>query len=61
MKYNIKSLRASKEMTQQDLADKLGLTVKTVSDYETGKVHPKPVFRYALAYVFNVDADEIRV
>lgn len=48
-------------MTQQDLADTLGITVKTVGEYETGKKHPKPMFRYALAYIFKVDADEIRV
>lgn len=59
--YNIKSLRANKGMTQQDLADKLGVTVKTVNDYENGNKEPKPLFRYALAYLFGVDANEIRM
>lgn len=59
--YNIKSLRANKNMTQKDLADILGVSVKTINDYENGNVHPKSMFRYALAYVFKVDADDIRV
>lgn len=59
--YNIKSLRANAGMTQRDLADVLGLSVKTVQDYETGKSEAKPMLRYALAYVFKVDADDIRM
>lgn len=59
--YNIKSLRANAGMTQRDLADVLGLSVKTVQDYETGKSEAKPILRYALAYVFKVDADDIRM
>ena len=37
---NIKSLRTSKNMTQDELAEKLFVSRQTVSNYETGKSHP---------------------
>ena len=36
----ISSLRKQKDMTQKDLADKIGVTDKAVSRWETGKGFP---------------------
>lgn len=57
----IKGLRADNHLTQRDLAFKLGVSTKTVSDWETGKTDIKPMHVYALAYIFNVNADNIKV
>ena len=35
---NISYLRKKKNMTQQELADKIGITREQLSNYETGKV-----------------------
>lgn len=57
----VKGLRADNNLTQSDLAFKLGVNKKTVSDWETGKVPLKPIHVYALAYLFHINADEIKV
>lgn len=57
----IKGLRADHHLTQKDLAFKLGVSAKTVSEWEGGKVEIKPMHVYALAYIFNINADEIEV
>ena len=37
---NIKDLRISKNLTQDELAEKLFVTRQTVSNYETGRTRP---------------------
>ena len=37
---NIRDLRTRKDMTQDELAEKLFVTRQTVSNYETGKSRP---------------------
>ncbi len=39
---NIKHLRKQKKMTQKQLAEKSGLAVITIQQYEAGKYNPKP-------------------
>lgn len=36
----LKTLRKGRKLTQQELADKLGITRCTVSNYEVGRRHP---------------------
>lgn len=57
----IKGLRADNHLTQKDLAFKLGVNVKTISEWESGKVEMKPMHIYSLAYIFGINADEIKV
>lgn len=59
--YSIKAVRVNGGLTQEALAQKLGVSSKTVSDWENNKVPIKPLTIFALAYLFNVDADDIRV
>lgn len=58
---SVRSFRINEGYTQEALAQKLGVTSKTISDWENNKVPIKPLTIFALAYVFKVDADLIRI
>ncbi|MEK4181757.1 helix-turn-helix transcriptional regulator [Aeribacillus sp. FSL K6-1121] len=61
MELSLKALRVNAGMTQQDVADKLGVKRQTVAKWENGEVKPKELVIYALAYLYKVDIDNIRV
>ena len=48
-----------KEMTQQDLADKIGVTRQTVNAIELGKYSPSLEVAFRIADVFGVPLDEV--
>ena len=51
----IKTLRKERGMTQKDLAEALGLSLRTISNYETGGLRPRHYATYdALAALFHV-------
>lgn len=50
----IKKLRKEKDLTQQDLADALGITKSAVSMYERGRRRPNFEVADAMADFFNV-------
>ena len=51
----IKALRKEWGMTQKDLAEALGLSLRTISNYETGGLRPRHDATYdALATLFHV-------
>lgn len=58
---SIKALRVNRGLTQSALAQKLGVSTKSVSDWENNRVPIKPVTVYAIAYVLKTNADDIRV
>lgn len=58
-KDNIRALRKSKAMTQKELADALGVTKTTVSNWETGLVDPTGKALSLLADYFGVTTDYI--
>ncbi len=54
----LKLLRAKEKMTQQELAEKIGVTTRTLQNYEMGKMYPKQSEIYGkLSEIFNVTAD----
>lgn len=55
----IAALRRSRGMTQQEVAQSLGITDKTVSKWETGNGYPDITMIPALAELFGVTTDEI--
>ena len=55
----IAALRRSRGMTQQEVAQSLGITDKTVSKWETGNGDPDITMIPALAELFGVTTDEI--
>lgn len=55
----IKELREKNNMTQLQLADKLGVSDKTVSKWETGKGYPDITLLEPIAEVFSVSVTEL--
>ncbi len=54
----VKNLRKDKGLTQTDLAIQLGVSLRTVISYETGKSYPKRREIYAiLADCFHIDVN----
>ena len=49
------------DMLQQDVADKLGVTRKTVGEWEKEGANISNVTVYALAKLFNIEIDQIKV
>ncbi|HEY5586378.1 MAG TPA: XRE family transcriptional regulator [Ruminiclostridium sp.] len=53
----IKEARLSLGMTQEQLANKLGITKSAIANYENGVSHPKEDILYKLFSALNVDAN----
>ena len=55
----VKKLRTEKRLTQEELADRLGVSVQTVSRWENGVNYPDVTMLPGLAEVFQVTADRL--
>ncbi len=55
----IKELREKNKMTQLEFADKLGVSDKTVSKWETGKGYPDITLLEPIADVFSISVTEL--
>jgi putative transcriptional regulator len=55
----IRELRAALSMTQQDLADQIGVTRQTVIAIEQDKYSPSLEVAFRIAHVFSVPLDQI--
>lgn len=53
----LKKLRLQEGLTQQQLADKLGVTKSVVSYYELQERYPSPEVLTKLAFIFHVTTD----
>lgn len=61
MKNAIKELRGSHGLTQEDLANLLGVSRQTVISLEKGKYNPSLVLAFRLARVFKRSIEDIFV
>jgi len=59
MKNNLRELRAAREWSQGDLADKLGVSRQTVNAIETEKYDPSLPLAFKLARLFKRPIEEI--
>lgn len=59
MKNTIKVERAKKNLTQADLADKIGVSRQAVNSIETGKFVPSTVLALKMAKVFETTVEAI--
>ena len=59
MKNRISELRKARSMTQQDLADLLGVTRQTIISLEGGRYNPSIMLAFKLARAFNLHIEDI--
>lgn len=59
MKNNIKVQRAIFNLTQQDLADKIGVSRQTINALEAGKYVPSTVLSLKISRLFAKPVNEI--
>lgn len=59
MKNNIKVQRAIHNFTQQELADKIGVSRQTINAMEKGKYVPSTALALKLSQLFGISVNEI--
>lgn len=59
MKTKVKELRAERGMTQQQLADMVGVSSRTIISIEKGQYNPSIMLAYRMARVFGVSVEEL--
>ena len=59
IRNQIRELRAAREMTQQELADRIGVTRQTVIAIEQDKYSPSLETAFRIANVFGVGVEEV--
>jgi putative transcriptional regulator len=59
MKNKLKVFRAMHDLTQEELANKLGVTRQTVVSLEIGKYDPSIGLAFRIAKLFNVNIEDV--
>ena len=59
MENNLRVLRAMKNITQQDLASKLGVTRQTILAIENGKYNPSLELAFKMAKYFETTIEQV--
>lgn len=59
MKNRLKVLRAERNWSQQDLADRLGVSRQSVNAIETGRFDPSLPLAFKVAEVFEAKIEDI--
>jgi putative transcriptional regulator len=59
MKNRIKDFRAKLNMTQQELADLVSVSSRTIISLEKGQYNPSVLLAYNIARVFQVSIEEL--
>lgn len=59
MKTKVRELRMERAMTQQQLADMVGVSSRTIISIEKGQYSPSLMLAYRMARVFGVSVEEL--
>ena len=59
MKTKVKELRTEGKMTQQQLADLVHVSSRTIISIERGQYNPSLMLAYRMAMVFGVSVEEL--
>lgn len=59
LKDSLKAMRVEHSITQEQLAKKLNISLKTVSHWETGYTEPSITQLIAIADLYSVSLDEL--
>ncbi len=61
MKNNLEEIRKKSNYTQEELADKLGVSRQTINSLENGKYNPSIQLAFKLAKFFNLSIESLFV
>ena len=61
IKDRIKAIRKKADMTQEDFANQLGVSIMTIRRYESGKQEPKPTTVKKMAEILGVTVKDILI
>nr|MBP3258555.1 helix-turn-helix transcriptional regulator [Bacilli bacterium] len=59
LKNRLKEVRAEKKMSQQELADMVGVSRNTISSLETGQYEPTAKLAYVLCIALDMTFEEL--
>ena len=59
MENSLKVLRATRDITQEDLAKALGVTRQTIHAIEAGKYNPSLDLAFKIAYYFETRIEDV--
>jgi len=59
MKNNLIKLRQNNNLTQEDLAEKCGVTRQTIISLESGRYNPSILLAHKLALIFKTSIEKI--
>ena len=59
MKNSLKVERAKQNITQAELAEKVGVSRQTINSIEIGKFVPSTLLALKIAFIFQTTVDEI--
>jgi len=59
MENKLEELRKNRNMTQEELADKLEVSRQTISSLENGRYNPSILLAFKIAQLFNVLIEDI--
>ena len=61
IKDRIKVIRKNANITQEDFANQLGVSIMTIRRYESGKQEPKPTTLKKMAEILGVTVKDILI
>ena len=59
LKNRLKEVRSEKKLSQQDLADMVGVSRNTISSLETGQYEPTAKLAYVLCIALDMKFEEL--
>lgn len=59
LQNNVYLLRASKKWSQQEVADRLGVSRQTIASIEANKYNPSLILGFKIAKLFDVEITEV--
>ncbi len=60
MKISLRAARVNADLTQQEVADKIGVSKHTIINWERGRTKPKKHILIALSSIYGIDIDSLK-
>ena len=60
MKISLRAARVNADLTQQEVADKIGVSKHTIINWERGRTKPKKHILIVLSSIYGIDIDSLK-